>query len=224
MQEYRKLLQDVDHWFSHILTSHAGRMQCRQGCALCCYGLFDISLPDAVVAAEGMLALPHAVREQVWARAVRLQDVILRQVPELNPPYVLDGPDNEGIDRIVEAADNPRCPFLGEQDQCLIYEHRPLACRLEGAPMVDARDGLFGDWCELNFTGGVSEEARRTLVLDYAGIQELEYSLTEGLAAGLLGRPAGGVTVFIPSLIAEFESFWRPRLDTLTRAKFAVLP
>jgi hypothetical protein len=90
--------------------------------------------------------------------------------------------------------------------------------------MVDARDGLFGDWCELNFTGGISEARRRTLVLDYAGIQELDDSLTERLATGLLGRPARCATVFIPSLIAEFESFWRPRLDSLTRAKSAVCP
>jgi hypothetical protein len=162
-----------------------------------------------------MLALPHPVREQVRARGVTLQQVILRQVRELDPPYLLDNPDDEGIDRVVETAGNLRCPFLGEQDQCLIYEHRPLACRLEGAPMVDVRDGPFGDWCELNFTGGVSAEARRTLVLDYAGIQELEDSLTERLATGLLGRPTGSVTVFIPSLIAECESFWRPRLGIL---------
>jgi Fe-S-cluster containining protein len=224
MQDYRKLLQDVDHWFSLILTSHAGRMQCRRGCALCCCGLFDISLPDAIVVAEGMLALPHALRLQVAGRAEKLQRVILQHAPELNPPYLLDGLDDARIDRIVESGGNLRCPFLGEQNQCLIYEHRPLSCRLEGAPMVDARDGQFGDWCELNFTGGISEARRRTLVLDYAGIQELDDSLTERLATGLLGRPARCATVFIPSLIAEFESFWRPRLDSLTRAKSAVCP
>ncbi len=40
-----------------------------------------------------------------------------------------------------------------------IYE-RPMACRLEGVPMVDTRHGLLGDWCDLNFTGGVPEDAR----------------------------------------------------------------
>jgi len=43
-----------------------------------------------------------------------------------------------------ESARSPRCPLLGSHDECLVYECRPLACRLEGAPMVDSRDGPFG--------------------------------------------------------------------------------
>ncbi len=51
--------------------------------------------------------------------------------------------------------------------------------------MVDARDGLFGDWCELNFTAGISPQMAEDLRLDYYGIQETEE----------------GPTIFIPSVI-----------------------
>lgn len=118
----------------------------------------------------------------------------------------------ERIDRIVDCMGNPRCPFLGEQHECLIYEHRPLACRLEGAPLVDVQDGLFGDWCELNFTEGVPAVAMKDLERDYDQIQDAEENLTESLTRALLDRKLSCATVFIPSLIVEFESFWKKLL------------
>jgi hypothetical protein len=42
-----------------------------------------------------------------------------------------------------------------------------MSCRLEGVPMVDTHDGLFSDWCELNFVNGVPEAAWKDLEQDY---------------------------------------------------------
>ena len=41
----------------------------------------------------------------------------------------------------------------------------------EGIPMVDVHDGLFGVWCELNFSGGVKGAFEEDLRLDYSGIE-----------------------------------------------------
>jgi Fe-S-cluster containining protein len=209
MQSYRQSLEALDRWFSSIVNAYPGRMQCRLGCASCCYGLWDVSLPDAFLAAEGIRWLPPDVLDAVRGRASEIQRTIRRLAPELAPPYFLDALGEEGIDRIVEAAGSPGCPFLGNGDRCLIYEYRPLACRLEGVPMVDLGDGPFGDWCELNFTDGIPGDARRDLALDYAGLQEMEDSLGERIAVEVLGRQGAGITVFLPSVAAEFESFWR---------------
>jgi hypothetical protein len=61
--------------------------------------------------------------------------------------------------------------------------------------MVDVRDGLFGDWCELNFTEGVPKEAMADLQLDYDAINEASEN-------------SGDVT-FIASVVAQYEEFWR---------------
>ena len=55
---------------------------------------------------------------------------------------------------------------------------------------VVRRDGLFGDWCELNFKGGIPEGAARDLQLDY----------------NVIGDP--GAVTFIASAIAEFKMFY----------------
>lgn len=212
MPSYRQSLEALDRWFSSIVQVYPGRMQCRLGCASCCYGLWDVSPADAFLAAEGILRLPSDVLDTVRNRALEIQGTIRRLAPELPPPYFLDALGEEGIDRIVEAAGSPGCPFLGNGDRCLIYEYRPLACRLEGVPMVDLGDGPFGDWCELNFTEGIPDEARRDLALDYGGLQEMEDRLGERLAVEVLGKRAAGITVFLPSVVAEFENFWRAHL------------
>jgi Fe-S-cluster containining protein len=212
VRRYRRLLEELDRWFAAVRADNADQMRCGRGCALCCHGLFDISLPDAAVLAEGLRALPAQALAEAGNRARRLHSAILSQAPELEPPFLLAGAAAERVDRITEAVEGAKCPLLDDRDQCLVYMHRPLACRLEGVPMIDARDGLFGDWCELNFTRGIPTQAQQNLALDYGGIQDLEDELTEKISLKLFGRSRRGLTLFIPSLVTEFDSFWNAPL------------
>jgi len=212
MRRYYELLQALDQWFASMQARHPEQMQCRKGCAFCCHGLFDISMADAVLVARGFEALPAGSRARVSARARTIQRAIQRQAPALLPPYLLQEPGSDRIDEIVSGVSGTACPFLGERNECLIYAHRPLACRMEGVPMVDGREGLFGDWCELNFTEGVKGALTDELALDYGGMQGTEDALSRHLAGLILGSPADNVAVFIPSVIVEFEGFWKPHL------------
>ena len=212
MRRYRRLLGELDRWFGAVQAANADQLQCRRGCALCCHGLFDISLPDSALLLEGLRALPGPTLAEARDRARLFHSAILSQTPELGPPYLLGGMAAERIDRISEAVEGAKCPLLSDQDECLVYAHRPLSCRLEGVPMVDSLDGVFGDWCELNFAQGIPRQAQAGLALDYGGIQELEDGLTEQLSLQLFGRSQRSVTVFIPSLLAEFDSFWNAAL------------
>ncbi len=214
MKRHKEFLSGVEAWFASVRGKQGNQMQCGRGCALCCRGLFDISLPDAVFLAEGLSALPPETMERVKADAETIQAGIRENAPELKPPYFLDVLGEERVDLIVERAHSPRCPLLGPDNQCLVYEHRPLACRLEGLPMVDVNDGLFGDWCELNFTHGVSPEAMEDLKQDYYELQEVEEIATEILSEDLLNKSDRNVTVFIASVISEFETYWKRLIRT----------
>src|SRR5262245_43308006 len=130
---------NIDDWFATIRKRYSNEMQCGKGCTACCHGLFDISLADANVVATGFQKLPETLQADVYAKAAHLQVSI---------PAKFFRDDDPTIDQVVESASNAACPCLGPAGECLIYENRPLACRLEGVPMVDVHDGLFGDWCE----------------------------------------------------------------------------
>ncbi len=224
MNSYRNLLNETSKWFQIVQTRHADQMQCRSGCTACCHGLFDISLPDALHVTAGIASLPADTRDDVTAQAAEIQKRILARAPDLAAPYLLKMKDELLIDRVVARIQHPRCPFLGREDACLIYAYRPLACRLEGVPMVDEHDGLFGDWCEFNFTDGVGAESQEDLQRNYYALQDVERSSTAALSELFLGERLEAVTVFIPSLIVEYESFWAPLLAKLDSANAAPAP
>ena len=191
LQRHNRLLEKLAERLRYIQMKYADRMRCARGCALCCQGLFDISLPDALRISNGFHALPEQTREEVVERAMAIQRKSAKELQDLSPPFFLDSISQGRIDEMVANIGDVRCPFLDKRDSCLIYEYRPIACLLEGIPMVDAQDGLFGDWCNFNFREGVSLEMAEDLRLDYYEIQEIE----------------DGSTIFIPSVIAASAFF-----------------
>ena len=207
---YREILKRIDSKFHQIQNLHGRQMQCGKGCAMCCHGLFDISLADAAGVAEGFAALSPDIRAQVLARAEAIQESIGLHLMRRDDPRT---------DEVADSfAEPPRCPMLGPSNECLIYEQRPLACRLEGLPMVDKRDGLFADWCELNFVGGVSQAARADLTLDYDAIAVADEVASAEVAAVAAIRDPESV-VFIPSVVVHFERFWNHVLSAIIRRR-----
>ena len=197
---------NIDEWFKNVRKQYAAEMQCGKGCTACCHGLFDISLADADGVARGFQKLPSEVQQRIRAKAVHLHEVIRSVTASRSEPTLFDE-DDSGIDHAVEAVNNPPCPCLGDAGECLIYEDRPLACRLEGVPMVDVSDGLFGDWCELNFKNGVSETALVELKQDYDEIGALQDMRSAVVARRARISDSHAVT-FIASVIAEYDRFW----------------
>ena len=74
--------------------------------------------------------------------------------------------------------------------------------------MVDIQEGLFGDWCELNFKEGIPQTALADLQQDYDGIDQLEEMRSAAIARRAALSDHRAVT-FIPSVIAEYENFWK---------------
>src|SRR5262245_24493349 len=117
---------NIDEWFKKIRERFANEMECGRGCTLCCHGLFDISLADAASVAKGFERLAPEVQGQVHSKALDLQAAIQSAIGHEEVPTLL-GEDDPRIDRAVDSANSPPCPFLGESGDCLIYEDRPLA-------------------------------------------------------------------------------------------------
>lgn len=197
----------IDEWFAGIREKYSAQMQCGKGCTACCHGLFDISLADVARMTLGFQQLPQHVQDEVRVKAVALHASIRESAPQESTPTLFN-PDDPRIDNIVDGAGSPPCPFLATDGRCLIYEHRPMACRLEGVPMVDVRDGLFGDWCELNFLDGVNAQAKTDLAQDYDKLSSDDEGLSLAIARRA-GLPESGLVTFIPCAVIEHDNFWK---------------
>lgn len=208
LDEYQKFLLELDMWFRSVRVKYGDRMRCGKGCTFCCCGLFNIPRPDALRVATGFYRLPPSLKNEVAYRASAIHSDLLREVPELEEPFFLNSISETRIDLLTDVFSTVRCPFLSVDNVCLIYEYRPSACVLEGIPMVDFRDGLFDDWCEFNFTEGIDPALEVDLGLDYYGIQATMQHVTESLIERIPAFPKKETTVFIPSVVSSFESFW----------------
>lgn len=94
------------------LKEATSKATCKKGCAHCCYLLALITLPDALVTAE------HVLAREDWAD----------WLPRLRDAAALT--DYEGVTHVNYFAKQIRCVFLGADNACQVYAARPSTCRL----------------------------------------------------------------------------------------------
>src|ERR1051326_4023280 len=108
---------NIDEWFKRIRERYETHMLCGKGCSACCHGLFDISLADAVDVAKGFRELLPEQQKRIHSRAADIHSAVAGVVENLSRP-TLFSEDDSTIDRIVEAANTPACPCLGDSGEC----------------------------------------------------------------------------------------------------------
>jgi Fe-S-cluster containining protein len=206
LKQYEELLGQVDEWFGRCLRLFPHLISCRTGCSGCCRGLFDITLLDAYYLKLGFDALPESVREPVLQKCRERLQVMRQDWPELDHPYLLNHRPEEDWEALMPEDDETPCVLLGEDGRCLVYDHRPMTCRLNGIPFVDVSGEVMHDeWCTMNF---IEEDPLQLDGLqapfDYMFRQEVE--LFRQFTHKLLGSRISELDTFIPTaLLIDFE-------------------
>lgn len=149
LARYRALLDRIDSWFRRVSCRFCAKVACRRGCIDCCLGLFDVTPLDADLLREGLARLPAAERADIRERARAVCAQAAAVEPRLEGRRTLAGLTEAEVDALIETIGPVRCPVLGPDGACRLYEHRPLVCRLNGIPLVDVcgrviqREGCF---------------------------------------------------------------------------------
>ena len=203
LREYRGLLKAADEWFTRCAAAAGTRLACSEGCAGCCYGLFDVTLLDALVLQEEFTLLPAAKREPVLARARGLLGRLQAKWPAFVQPYLLNGLPEAEWDSPEENA--TPCPLLDPAGRCLAYTGRPLICRLHGLPHIDLSGEIFADeWCTRNFPDA-DPLAMPELRGEFRRLFSAEARLLRQLAARL-GIAGGELDTYIATaLLIDFR-------------------
>jgi Fe-S-cluster containining protein len=215
METYRKTGQEVDRWFQAQQARRSSQMQCGKACTICCHGLFSIGIPDALELTLGIAMLEPEVRSQATERALGVAERIHDIEPSVGDVTLFPSSADSRLDRIVEGLDQVPCPLLDARGECVVYPHRPMACRVEGLPLVDVRDRLLGEWCELNFVEGGRAESFDDLTWDWSGVSNTEEATSDCLAESDSAIGHADAVTLIPTLLVAFETFWKPLLERL---------
>lgn len=201
LDRYGALLREVDAWFQRCLDLHPNLITCRNGCSECCRGLFDITLLDSLYLKRGYDALPEPLKTELVQAASRRLELLSRVNSLFVEPWLLNGIPEDEWDALMPEEDETPCLLLSETGGCLIYDYRPMTCRLNGIPLIDVSgEELFDEWCTLNF---VEEDPRRLSYLRF-GFTELfsrELLLFQELLRILTGSARNEIDLFIPAAV-----------------------
>ena len=173
---YEAFAREADALFERIRGQYPELVVCREQCSGCCHALFDLSLVEA-------LYLNKIFRERIAEGALRdavltAADAADRQSARIKRKAFKDSQAGRDSNEILAeiAAASVRCPLLDKDDRCLLYEVRPITCRLYGVPTA-----IGGKAHTCGKTGFVQGEAYPTVALDK--IQQRLTLLSEELAA-----------------------------------------
>lgn len=206
LTEYRQLLRGIDGWFARCIELSGDQIACRQGCSACCRGLFEISLLDAALMQSGFALLAETVKEQVLVKAQHRVVDLQQRWPQFHPPYILNHLPHTAWQQMPEDDMTP-CPLLGADGGCLVYQSRPLTCRLHGLPNVDCSGESFSDdWCTLNFVDS-NPLHKDELRYPFRDAFTREFELLGLFAQQVTGRQQLELDTFIPSgLLIDFSA------------------
>ena len=201
LDRYGELLGEVDAWFRRCLELHPDLIACRNGCSECCRGLFDITLLDALYLKRGFDNLPESMKTELAQTASRRLKSLSRVNPAFVEPWLLNGIPEDEWDALMPEEDETPCLLLSNSGGCLVYDNRPMTCRLNGIPLIDVTgEELFDEWCTLNF---IEEDPRRLtdLRFSFTELFSRELLLFQELVHILTGSVRNEVDLFIPAAV-----------------------
>lgn len=179
-RSFRSLLSEVDKAFAALRQRYGNEVRCQPGCDDCCHAVFSVSLVEASFIEqylrEHLLAGNPVLFERLAGRAIEFRKQQKRLEKEL--PVAGNGraaSEEFGRWRI-------RCPMLGDDRRCAIYELRPLTCRAYGLPLsIHGRGHVCG------LSGFAKGQDYPTLKMD--NINRYLLDLSKELAAARGGAP-----------------------------------
>jgi Fe-S-cluster containining protein len=201
LDQYGVLLSEVDAWFRGCLEQFPNQIACRNGCSECCRGLFDITLLDAFYLKRGLDRLAEPQKAGMARAAAKRLESLSQVNPDFVEPWLLNGIPEEDWDELMPEEDETPCLLLAESGGCLVYEHRPMTCRLNGIPLIDlSGEELFDEWCTLNFVE-VDPRQLAELRFGFTGLFASELLLFQRLVHHLTGSVLNEVDLFIPAAV-----------------------
>lgn len=132
--KYEALRRNVDSLFAGIAEKHPECVKCSEGCSDCCHALFDLSLVEALYINRKFQERFDFGQER--SAILQLADEADRRAYKFKKKFFKDSQAGRNSNEILEEVGRLRlrCPLLGDDHRCRLYDFRPLTCRVYGVP------------------------------------------------------------------------------------------
>ncbi|HHT9117936.1 MAG TPA: hypothetical protein ACFYD1_04820 [Candidatus Hypogeohydataceae bacterium YC38] len=179
--EYKSILAEADRLFQDYVHTHSLKITCGPACSECCPYYIFVHFIEAYYLWMGMQALEPQTRHAIRLRA-------MRNIPKIEKLERFARVIKERSGEVVQDAKahlrsllrrEVRCPFVGEQGGCLVYEHRLLIDRLFGIPLRVWEDARDFPVCEKNTQSPPELPPGRPTVLPTLDVLKLQKKVAE---------------------------------------------
>ncbi len=174
-EQYEALVKQADAVFDKLKAEYGECVKCKLGCSDCCYALFDLTLVEALyIKSKVDKMFEGADLEAILDRANRADRQIFKLKRQAFKDHEAGKPEDEVLKEMAEQ--RVRCPALGNEDRCDIYDVRPITCRIYGVPTV-----IGGKAHTCGLSGFEQGESYPTVKLDaiYQRLYEISFALTQ---------------------------------------------
>ena len=175
--KYEALVQVVDAVFDRVKNEYPDEVFCREKCSDCCYAIFDMPLIEALyVKAKFLENFSGKAKNDVIEIADKTDRALVKMKRKAFKKVKDGGDQLEVIAKMSQ--ERVRCPLLGADNLCAMYDFRPITCRVYGIPTSTA--GASHICGRTNFVQG---KAYPTLNMDkiYTQLQLLSAELVKDI-------------------------------------------
>lgn len=129
LRSYELLVDKAEAAFQEMQKEHGSCMKCEPHCSDCCHAVFGLFLIEAGYLKEHFDRLAEEEKRAALLRCEeteksleRLQNML--QAHEGDPE----------MQAYIMSRERIPCPLLDENQECILYSHRPITCRVYGIP------------------------------------------------------------------------------------------
>jgi len=169
LRNYELMVDQADRAFQKMKEEHGASIACELHCSECCHAVFGLFLIEAASLKQHFDQLDTQRKKEVLLRCNETE----RGLKRLEKKLELHAEDQEMQDSIL-ARERIRCPLLDDDRECVLYDHRPITCRVYGIPTkIQGRARVCG---KAKFEEGVSYP-----IFDLDGVYRNLYVLSREL-------------------------------------------
>jgi len=189
--EYSGIARKADYLFKTIQEKYPMSVKCRVRCCDCCHAVFGVFPIEAAYINYHFNRLERKSRRDVLRRSEKSEAEMLKakerlKVFEEDPKMKVFGLGKQRV----------RCPLLQDSEECVLYENRPIICRVYGVPYTLKKESK-----EVSYVCGISnfeEKASYPAVKLDSIYHELVRLSAELLAEAGYLNPAAKADLMLP--------------------------
>jgi Fe-S-cluster containining protein len=128
-QTYELLVDKAEAAFQEMQKEHGSCIKCEAHCSDCCHAVFGLFLIEAGNLKEHFDKLTDEEKKAALVRCEQAEKSLERLQNMLR--------EHEGdpqMQAYIMSRERIPCPLLNEEQECVLYMHRPITCRVYGIP------------------------------------------------------------------------------------------